>query len=55
MVWRPVSLFIKMANPTTRDEQLVKATIGKLKCDIVKTKLIKIFLWHLRRTHIWTQ
>ena len=34
---------LKSANLTTRDEQLVKATIGELKYDIVKTKLIKTF------------
>ena len=35
---------IKSANLTTRDEQLLKATINKLSYDIVKSKLIKIFL-----------
>ena len=35
---------IKSANLTTRDEQLVKATINALSYDIVKSKLIKIFL-----------
>ena len=34
---------LKSANLTTRDEQLVKATIGKLKYDAVKIKLTKIF------------
>ena len=35
---------IKSANLTARDEQLVKATINELSYDIVKSKLIKIFL-----------
>ena len=34
---------LKSANLTTRDEQLVKATIGELKYETVKTKLVKIF------------
>ena len=34
---------LKSANLTTRDEQLVKATIGELKYETVKTKLTKIF------------
>ena len=34
---------LKAANLPTRDEQLVKATITELKCDSVKTKLVKIF------------
>ena len=34
---------LKSANLITRDEPLVKATIGELKYDIVKTKLTKIF------------
>ena len=34
---------IKSANLTTRDEQLVKATINELSYDIVESKLIKIF------------
>ena len=38
-----VYCLIKSANLTTRDEQLVKATINELSYDIVKSKLIKIF------------
>ena len=34
---------LKSTKLTIRDEQLVKATIGELKYDIVKTKLIKSF------------
>ena len=34
---------LKSANLSTRDEQLVKATITELKYDSVKNKLIKIF------------
>ena len=34
---------LKSANLTTRDEQLVKATIDELKYDTVKIKLTKIF------------
>ena len=34
----------KSANLTKRDEQLVKANINELSYDIVKSKLIKIFL-----------
>ena len=34
---------LKSANLSTRDEQLVKATITELKYDSVKSKLIKIF------------
>ena len=34
---------LKSANLTTRDEQLVKATIGELKYETVKIKLTKIF------------
>ena len=34
---------LKCANLTSRDEQLVKATITELKFDVVKTKLIKVF------------
>ena len=37
---------IKSVNLTTLDEQLVKATINKLSCNIVKSKLTKIFLEH---------
>ena len=39
LAYRP----LKSANLTTRDEQLVKATIGELKYDTVKIKLTKIF------------
>ena len=34
---------LKSANLSTRDKQLVKATITELKYDSVKSKLIKIF------------
>ena len=34
---------LKSANLTSRDEQLVKATIMELKCELVKSKLIKVF------------
>ena len=39
LAYRP----LKSANLTTRDEQLVKATIGELKYDTIKIKLTKIF------------
>ena len=35
---------LKLANLTTPDEQVLKATIGELKYDIGKYKVIKIFL-----------
>ena len=38
-----VYCLIKSANLTTRDEQLVKATINELSYDIVESNLIKIF------------
>ena len=34
---------LKSANLTSRDEQLVKATISELKYDLVKSKLVKVF------------